>query len=221
MHRNPVYLKRGIHSVMIKLRSKAVLAVHLHLKQVQDKVPLSILRPPFLPDLVNGKLFSSHISLPVQNLHCCNWLKVLKVSLINKDTIFKVSLLEESGKFLIAPGQVKPLVIKIDYKNKHDSLINGDKSLCEDAELKLKVSFKGKDEKINLSLRCRKLSESFLFTFVDHDGSVQHGAAIAPLKGCQSGVCPVLLTLHGTSKFYLTCKLSIMHTSPFIIICVH
>ncbi len=35
-----------------------------------------------------------------------------------------------------------------------------------------------------ISLRCRKLdSESFLFTFIDHDGAVGHAAAIAPLNG--------------------------------------
>ncbi|ELU12464.1 hypothetical protein CAPTEDRAFT_191936 [Capitella teleta] len=39
--------------------------------------------------------------------------------------------------------------------------------------------------------------ESFLFTFVDHDGSVQHAAAIEPNVRCS--LCPVVLSLHGTT----------------------
>ncbi|CAG2189140.1 unnamed protein product [Mytilus edulis] len=50
-----------------------------------------------------------------------------------------------------------------------------------------------------VNLRCRKLKESFLFTFLDHDGSVQHAAAIYPLSDCMGESCPVLLTLHGTT----------------------
>ena len=35
---------------------------------------------------------------------------------------------------------------------------------------------------ISVSMRCRKLtSESFIFTFVDHDGTVSKAAAIAPI----------------------------------------
>jgi len=185
---------------MIKLRSKAVLAIHFYLKQSQEKVPLSILNPPFLPDLVNGKVFSNYVSFPVQNLHHSNFLKVSKVSIKSGDSIFKVSLVDDSQKFSIAPGQVKPVVVRIDYNDEQETIITENKE-CKDEQIYLKLSFKGRDEQVTLSLRCRKVSESFLFTFLDHDGSIQHGAAIAPLKGCDNGVCPTLLTFHGTSKF--------------------
>ena len=98
----------------------------------------------------------------------------------------------------IAPGQVRPIKVLLEYNN-GKKIINF-KDACSDVQLILKISTnKGQDQKLEINLRSRKLSESFVFTFLDHDGSVQHGAAIAPLKGCASGICPVLLTLHGTS----------------------
>jgi hypothetical protein len=73
---------------------------------------------------------------------------------------------------------------------------------------------------VPLSFRCRRIKESFVFTFLDRDGSVSRAAAIAPLpssahdeKTCashlsenfgppRSGACgnlvPVVLSLHGT-----------------------
>ena len=54
-------------------------------------------------------------------------------------------------------------------------------------------------------LQCRGAHESFMFTFLDHDGTVSRAAAIAPLRGpmtlppaTQSSPMPVLLSLHGT-----------------------
>jgi len=69
-------------------------------------------------------------------------------------------------------------------------------------------------------IRCRKLGEAAIFTFIDHDGSVTRAAAVSPSAPCKGtdgksytflspslfhlthplllGSCPVLLTLHGT-----------------------
>ena len=109
-----------------------------------------------------------------------------------------MKILEEDKDFSIAPGQVRPIKILLEYKNRKETI--SDEGVCSEIELILKISTsKGQDQKLAINLRSRRLSESFLFTFLDHDGSIQHGAAIAPLKGCYSGICPVLLTLHGTS----------------------
>lgn len=52
---------------------------------------------------------------------------------------------------------------------------------------------------IPLSLRCRSIHDAFLFTFIDHDGSVQSAAAVAPLgRGKEIVPLPVVLSLHGT-----------------------
>jgi hypothetical protein len=176
--------------------------LNFHLKQVQEKNTLEVISPSFLPDLVQGKIFSKYISFPVNNLHSSNWLKVTKVSLISHSSVkqFTVSLSGGSDSFSIAPGQIKPVIFEIGYKDKNAEKAVPDEE-CKDVSLSLKLSFNGgKDQKVNLNLRCRRTTESFLFTFMDHDGSVQHGAAIAPLKGCESKTCPVLVSLHGTSK---------------------
>ena len=50
-------------------------------------------------------------------------------------------------------------------------------------------------------LRCRHLNESFVFSFLDHDGSPQAAAAVAPLSSAathREQSVPVLLSLHGT-----------------------
>lgn len=119
----------------------------------------------------------------------------------SSSTQFVVKIIEEDKVFMIAPGQVRPIKLVLEYKNEKEKQNEGDR--CSDVKMVLRISTnKGQDQKLTINLRCRKLSESFLFTFIDHDGSVQHAAAIAPLKGCASGICPVLLTLHGTSRYF-------------------
>ena len=61
---------------------------------------------------------------------------------------------------------------------------------------------------VTLSLRCRNLRSAALFSFLDHDGSVQFAAAVPPLplpgRGASGGgdggrpTVPVLLSFHGT-----------------------
>lgn len=117
----------------------------------------------------------------------------------SSDLKLSTKLTSQDKAFPIAPGQVRPIKIVLEYKNGKEQLT--DDGVCSDVKLVLKISTnKGPDRNIVLNLRCRKKSESFLFTFLDHDASVQHGAAIGPLASCSSGVCPVLLTLHGTSR---------------------
>lgn len=167
---------------------------------MEAKQTFQVLAPAFLPDLVEGKLFSKHITFSINNFHGALWLKVTKVSIVKNSCPghrFIMKILEEDKDFSIAPGQVRPIKILLEYKKGKEAI---SEDVCSNLELILKISTsKGHDQKLTINLRSRKLSESFLFTFLDHDGSVQHGAAIAPLKGCDSGICPVLLTLHGTS----------------------
>ena len=146
-----------------------------------------MLAPAFLPDLVEGKLFSKHITFSVNNFHGALWLKVTKVSIVKNSCPghqFTMKILEEDKDFLIAPGQVRPIKILLEYKNRKETI--SDEGVCSEIELILKISTsKGQDQlKVGnkLNLRSRRLSESFLFTFLEHDGSVQHGAAIAPFE---------------------------------------
>lgn len=201
--RSSVQLSRGIHTLQLRLRSKGSFAFTCSIKLLETKQTFQVLPPSYLPDLVNGKLFSTFVSIPISNLHSSYWLKVTKVSVVKESSSsaqFSVKLTAQDKALSIAPGQVRPIKITLGYKNgKEQEIDNGD---CSDVKLVLKISTnKGPEQKFSINLRCRKKSESFLFTFLDHDGSVQHGAAIAPLTTCSSGICPVLLTLHGTSKY--------------------
>ena len=159
---------------------------------------------------MDGKLFSAMVSIPINNLHSSHWLKVTKVSAVKESTSnvqFSVKLTAQDKAFAIAPGQVRPIKIILEYKNGRGGHI--DSGASSDVKLVLKITTnKGPDQKFVINLRSRKASESFLFTFLDHDGSVQRGAAIAPLATCSSGICPVLLTLHGTSR-YKSCGLNV------------
>ena len=57
---------------------------------------------------------------------------------------------------------------------------------------------------VMIELRCRKATEPFVFTFLDHDGSVASAAVVLPLSSKQPTArsppqsLPVILSLHGT-----------------------
>ena len=175
------------------------------MKPAEDKKLYKIHTPTFLPDILEGQyLFGNVISLPVSNFHSSHWLQISKVMIVEQTSGVPLTfqLAGESRRPSIAPGQTAPVIIKMTYKH-HDAypVKPASDEDCANVHLVLKlVATKGQNQHFDLELRCRKLKESFLFTFVDHDGSVQHAAAIAPLKPCEGGSCPVLLTLHGTSK---------------------
>lgn len=203
-HRFSVQLSRGIHTLQLHVRSKGPFTFTCIIKLSEIKQSYQVISPSFLPDLINGRLFSRFISIPITNLHGSQWMKVTKVTSVKESsssTQLVVKMIAEDKAFMIAPGQVRPIKLVLEYKNEKEKQNEGDR--CSDVKMVLRISTnKGQDQKLTINLRCRKLSESFLFTFIDHDGSVQHAAAIAPLKGCASGICPVLLTLHGTSRYF-------------------
>lgn len=53
---------------------------------------------------------------------------------------------------------------------------------------------------VDTSFRCRTIDEPFVFTFLDHDGSVSSTGVTAPLGQHMSGIAtlPITLSLHGT-----------------------
>ncbi|XP_013398622.1 uncharacterized secreted protein ARB_06907-like [Lingula anatina] len=186
-----VQLERGIHSIYIRLRTKAVQNVKCEIKITTSS--FDILKPHFLPDLIDGYLFTGYIPLPIVNTHSTKWLKNIKITVQEQSDGSDLSVASPHIPYDIAPGQAMPIVIKL-ISNEAEIVEE-----CIDVMLKLKVSTSEGQLLYPITLRCRRQRESFLFTFVDHDGSVQHAAAIQPLRDCEGGVCPVLLTLHGTT----------------------
>lgn len=188
-----VSLSRGIHVLYAKIRAK----VNANFKCVFKTVSTNfdVFSPTMVPDLVEGYLFSNYISLPIANFHGSKWLKNIGVTLVSQSYGQPVSL-EVMDKRNIAPGQILPIVIRID--SAAEQLTSGCYANGIDLILEISTS-EGQMEAAPINLRCRKLDQTFLFSFIDHDGSVQQGAAIAPIGDCPANICPVLLTLHGTS----------------------
>ncbi|XP_063418740.1 uncharacterized protein LOC134701521 [Mytilus trossulus] len=190
-HRNQFFfglqLNRGLHTIYVRLRGKvgANLMCSLQIKQV----PFEILNPHYLPDIVDGHVFGKHIAIPVANYHFSKWIKISKIKLVDQSDGNDMNF-ELLNQVHIAPGQILPINIVFE---------SSEILPCENIQLKLKLMTSEGNKDFLVNLRCRKLKESFLFTFLDHDGSVQHAAAIYPLSDCMGESCPVVLTLHGTT----------------------
>ncbi|XP_078593733.1 uncharacterized protein LOC144871759 [Branchiostoma floridae x Branchiostoma japonicum] len=194
-----VPLTRGIHTVYIKLRTKVTQQVTFNIKLAGHNV-LEVLAPPHLPDLLDGTVLGHVIPLPIANHHPTHWIKNIRVSLVKQEGGPKgpkvtINQPELSRRFPLAPGQVRIYDVYITTKEG----VPTEQTSCQDVKLTLQVSgSEGNAQVVTINLRCRTYGQSFVFTFLDHDGSVQHAAAIPPLQDCVTRRCPVLLTHHGT-----------------------
>ncbi|KAL3875128.1 hypothetical protein ACJMK2_038060 [Sinanodonta woodiana] len=189
-----IKLERGIHTIFIRLRAKVVAEFKCELKVATNSFEL--LKPHFQPDLVDGYLVSPYLAVPISNHHSSKYLKILKVQLHGHSSHSDEMTTTLEGEFNdIAPGQTMPVNVKFWTEAKTQRL----EKRCYDIEIQLKFITSDGSQILMLLLRCRKSNESFLFTFIDHDGSVQHAAAIQPIKNCRGSLCPVVLTLHGTT----------------------
>ena len=189
----PVKLSKGIHTLYIKLRTKVRVQFLCNIDLASSV--FDILKPHFLPDIYSGYLCGAYIPLPISNKHSSKWLRNIRVSIDSQSAgmPLKITHVETSKQFAIAPGHIRPITIQI--SSEQEKVLEN----CEDINIQLKIATSEGASLFPLTLRCRKSHESFLFTFMDHDGSVQHAAAIEPIEDCVEGTCPVLLTLHGTT----------------------
>lgn len=187
-------LNTGIHSVYIRARAKSALAFSCSFEV--SEVAFEVHAPHFLPDFVAGHLFSGLIALPIANLHHNRWLRNIRLSLEESPESSSFRVKSEKLEFAVAPAQIRPIRFEL-HAVSDDFVLPS----CGELQLSIKVSTSEGSKSHQILLRCRTLSQSFLFTFLDHDGSVQHAAAIAPLKTCTGELefCPVVLTLHGTT----------------------
>ncbi|XP_060576275.1 uncharacterized protein LOC132733629 [Ruditapes philippinarum] len=199
-----VKLDSGLHTIYIKLRTKGNAQFLCKLKV--PKNTLEVLPASFLPDLVDGRLFSQYLTFPIVNYHRSKYLKITKVTLsdLNSKQTEILNTLEvrlKDTSVHIAPGQIYPIILKLKVKGIDTKVISG----CSfpesswDIEFNLKFTTSAGSVMLPVQLRCRTGIQSFLFTFIDHDGSVQHAAGIQPLQDCPGGVCPTMLSLHGTT----------------------
>ena len=197
--RHPIHLKPGVHSVLLRARSSGYFKFFCRLKPA-DQAPSFQTHPPVVPDLVNGRMFSNLISIPLTNHSPTKWLKITTLTLVSQTEGPDISLhLDKKQRLIVAPGQIHSVVATFAFK---DDKKTSDSCSVKDIRgvLQLKSSEGFKDE-ISFTIRCRRSNQSFLFTFIDHDGSIQTAAAIFPIVTEEADsvkIYPVLLTLHST-----------------------
>ena len=193
----PLLLDAGIHTIKAFVRAKGHTSVQCRVKlQRKDESGVQVHRVSFAPDLVDGNWFSHHVAIVVSNWSPDEVVKVrnIEVETIDFDSTIGVEII---GGVVLQPGQVGSIPFRL-IPNTN----NKPSSTCPKSSFRLSVKIqftkKSKTIQVPLTLRCRDSHQSFLFTFQDHDGSIQHAAAIRPLTPCSLPSCPVLLTLHGT-----------------------
>lgn len=152
-----------------------------------------------LPDVIDGELFGEWVHLRVANAGQ-GWLRNVTLRLIA--TAFLAASSSPAAQDL-APGQRSVIFAPLRTHEGNVTQLTG--AACP---LVVPLVVVGSDgavlsgaKPVTLQLRCRARGESFLFTFLDSDGSVQAAAARAPTKECRAaggdGGCGVLVSLHG------------------------
>jgi hypothetical protein len=177
-----IKLDRGIHRALIRLRAKVSQVFQCNFRI--NSAPMKVHNPHFMPDIYDRHFIPQPIALPVTSY---TRRTIAKVAVLEPASLLEAFLLD--GPVQVAKGQTIPLKIQLTPLKPKFKLV----SSCVDLPVVLSIE----DHKIDLKLRCREKGSSFLFTFVDHDGSVQHAAAIEP-RLCRES-CPVVLSLHGTT----------------------
>eukprot|EP00927_Polykrikos_kofoidii_P034514 TRINITY_DN29275_c0_g1_i1.p1 TRINITY_DN29275_c0_g1~~TRINITY_DN29275_c0_g1_i1.p1 ORF type:complete len:1064 (+),score=172.94 TRINITY_DN29275_c0_g1_i1:62-3193(+) len=217
-----VDLNAGIHRLSIRLRGKvqAQFQCALIVEEGDGRPALTGKSWLIAPDVVDGVLPSEFFSVLLSNGHPSEWLRNVKLQVSAEGTGGKGSEVRIEidtpddvwgGWPDVAPAQHASLTARLRFA--------GGARGCPKPTWVIASGELGKadgtvetfrSEPLPLSLRCRNRGQSFIFTFVDDDGSVQHAAVVEPLEGgvaCASAAalagrssgCPVLLTLHGTS----------------------
>ncbi len=187
-----VDLKQGKHSIKVPLSGFESDSFKCHFKKANDNFFI-LPGDTIVPDFLEGELVSSYLSVPIINTSN-NWINEIKID-IKKPLEAKSNTL----KVKIAPGQVYPIVITLKETANHSEY-------CP-LESTIKISTNNEDQQDhNFHIRCRKIEQSFRYTFIGQDGSVQYASARAPLKECEEDYmndqilkfsCPVILTTHG------------------------
>ena len=186
-----------MHSVLLRARAVGVMRFSCLLTPA-DKEPSLEVHPLAVPDLVDGRIFSNHLSIPISNHHPTKWLTITKLSVVSQSRGPDISLhLDKQQRLSIAPGQIHSIIATFTFKD-------NDLSSCPGKDIQVELQLKSNDGlkyQRSFEIRCRGSSGSFVFTFIDHDGSLQKAAAIFPIIKKETGALqtyPVLLTLHGS-----------------------
>eukprot|EP00658_Telonema_sp_P-2_P027339 TRINITY_DN21132_c0_g1_i3.p1 TRINITY_DN21132_c0_g1~~TRINITY_DN21132_c0_g1_i3.p1 ORF type:complete len:340 (+),score=74.44 TRINITY_DN21132_c0_g1_i3:97-1116(+) len=196
LSKGTVTLAPGVHSLAFRLRSKGPQAsFRCEIQKVKPEVVFELEPVWIVPDVVLGELVGGGwVSIPVRNTGS-EWLDRLEITELS-GSVDSVTVEFHS----IAPGQVLLVPVRLHLKR---PLPQTDKIL-----LTLEVRANQYKARVKLRLQGRSVEQSFKYTFVDHDGSVQSAAAVRPAPGsnCSVPVSYTHLRAHETPE-HLVCRL--------------
>jgi hypothetical protein len=192
-----VWLDKGRHRFRFRLRAEVRGQFTCTVQFARELDPIVVFQPSIYPQVVDFKLASPWIALPIfnNNDEAIDF-KDLHVGIVNLKNLFDVEI-DQSVHAIPRVFSGQNLALPLKLKLKSEKL-----SICH-PKLELFLRLHSKDYYFSIDLQCRNLLEnSFIFTFIDHDNSIQRAAAIAPHNpnsNCyQNSSCPVIIALHGT-----------------------
>lgn len=203
-----LHLDSGEHTVLSRIRGKATARFRCTARRAARALQVQSASVP--PDVSEGQL-------PLGGLHSVSvlnptgeWLSEIVVAVAGRASgapLLAANLDESSHGVQLAPGQLISLPVRLTLP--HDTVLDIDAEGCVRFRLRVEAWPVGGGDAImgqsgTVALRCRTRAQSFVFGFVDHDGSASHAAVIRPRGECvpwphaKSGArCPVLLSLSG------------------------
>lgn len=212
-----VSLGVGVHVLAIRYRAVVAGAFACQWRPVGSAGGIAVFAPDMAPDIVGGRLFHdlNLLSVPVLN-EGESWLEKPRVEIKGAE-VAASNRRQLPPRFDVAPGQRVRIPVRIVLTS---GALDGDGHDGGDVPYRLRVVAERdgrtvSSEWVDAALRRRGRGQSFVFTFVDHDGSVQQSGCVLPkplrehaeedaMRQRAGGLelwdvaVPVLLSLHGT-----------------------
>jgi pimeloyl-ACP methyl ester carboxylesterase len=205
---NSIKLAAGEHIILVPVRGEVETKFTCKFSQANEENPLVYFSEQLPPQVVDDKIISGVFTWPVLNSADSEFpLSKIKLSIIQQGKEFDVVVREDLlSSPNLSPGIVTAIPVELILKPSSASTFKCHSRLT--SNMQVKAELRGSKSVPVLSPMfhafCRESSmDSFTFTYINHDGSIQEAAAIAPYDTsapCYGTVkgCPVVLTLHGT-----------------------
>jgi dienelactone hydrolase len=184
----------GLHTIHLRIRAKVQASFACQFVRLSASDVGRVWQTSIVPDIVDKHLSSPYFAVKVFNSKS-HQIHISRVEMVLSSP-FNITVV---GKQVVSPGQNLVLALEL-----HQLQPN---AACP---VRLRFRLVGRKEgsskdihwpATDLELRCRSsASQTFLFTFLDHDGAVtQAGVAVPwPTSRCALSGCAVTLSLHGT-----------------------
>lgn len=212
--RGTVDLKAGLVGIVLPMRAVVQSSFKCDLMRAPDSVMVypptnlpHLLEVPSLPG--HGYVLSSVFTLTVHNpLNQAVTMEygVEKPVGDKREWFIRETALHEDPNAAprhtpIAPGQTLSLALELVQADIRDSILPPTLPCRDDRPFHVVViPSKGQYSKVPFELKCRKISQSFHISFVDHDNSVSQAAVVVPIEVHSPDAAEIVRSLNsGTS----------------------